>query len=137
MDPAAFTLHDLADFPIVRLSGRGLPRGYGPQWAAEMEALLRQDTPFVLVFLDTVEDEAQEDRKLRMLWLKQHKKPLATRCRGIVSIEPDKAMRLLKRTQGAALALAFGLTLKIVPGREEAERMARSLLAGAVPADDE
>jgi hypothetical protein len=132
----SLALHDVSDFPVVRLSGRGLLKGYAAQWVAEMDVLLDKGSPFALLFLNTVENEHHEDQKQRVVWLKKNKKRLAALCRGIVSIEPDKPMRLLKRAQGAALALAFGLTLKIVPDRDEAERLARRLVAGEAVADD-
>jgi hypothetical protein len=135
MTLAEFQLHDTSDFPVVRLSGHGLPAGYGPQWAVEMDALLDQEQPFVLIFLDTVEDEAHEDQKLRTVWLKKNKKALAATCRGMVNIEPNKATRMVKRAQGAALAVAFGLTLKFAADRAEAESLARRLLAGEDPPD--
>lgn len=137
MDLADFTLHDTTDFPIVRLRGRGLPEGYAAQWAAEMDALLAHGEPFVLLFLDTVENEAHEDQKRRTVWLKQNKKALAATCRGIVSIEPDRATRLVNRAQGAALALAFGLKLKIVADAAAADTLAHRLLAGEDPPDAE
>jgi hypothetical protein len=133
-----FALHDVSDFPLVRISGRGLPAGYATQWAAEMDRLLARGEPFALVFLDNTEHDSHDDQKLRTLWLKQNKTRLAKLCRGIVGIEPDRAKRLVKRAQGAALAMAFGLTMKIVATRAEAETVARRLLAGetaAVPDD--
>lgn len=130
-------LHDLSDFPLVRLSGRGLPEGYGPQWVAEMDALVDRGEPFALVFLDAAENEPHEDRKLRTLWLKRNKARFAAICRGIVASEPDAARRLVMRAQAAGLALAFGMTLAIVPDRQAAERRALELLAGAAPTTDD
>lgn len=135
MDLTGYRLHDTTDFPVVRLSGRGLPAGYGPQWAAEMDALVARGTPFVLVFLDTVENEAHDDRKRRTVWLKKNRKALAATCRGMVSIEPNAATRMAKRAQGAALAVALGVRLKLAADRAEAEALARRLLAGEDPPD--
>jgi hypothetical protein len=42
---------------------------------------------------------------------------------------------MVKRAQGAALAVAFGLTLKFAADRAEAESLARRLLAGEDPPD--
>jgi len=130
MQLTEFQFHDTSDYPIVRLSGRGLPDGHGPQWAAEMDALIARKRPFVLIFLDTLENEAHEDKKVRTVWIKKNRKDLASLCRGFVSIEPDKATRILKRAQGAAMAAAFGLRLKFMANLEKAEALAKRLLAG-------
>lgn len=130
MTLADFKLHDIARFPIVCLRGSGLPPGYGRAWADEMDALLRQGKPFVLIFPDTIENETHEDQKLRTKWLKSNKQALASICRGIFSVEPDKAKRLLKRVQGAVAAKAFGLHLAVVPDVDAAEVLAALVLAG-------
>jgi hypothetical protein len=101
-----------------------------------MEMLLSQDRPFVMIFPDSVEDEAHEDQKLRTLFLKANKTRLAAKCRGIFGVEPNKAMRLIKRAQGAALAAAFGLRFRVVPTVDEAERLAQMAVAGASLPDD-
>lgn len=133
---ARFIFYDVADFPIVRISGRNLPRGYGPQWVAEMEALLARDQPFAFIFLDSVEDPDHEDQKMQMIWLKRHRRKLAACCRGAVAIEPDRARRLLKRAQGLAMVAAFGLRFSVVRDRTEAEQRARSMLLGEIAPDD-
>jgi hypothetical protein len=131
-----FRLHDVSQFPIVTLHGRGLPPGYGPTWATEMTTLLNQDRQFVLIFPDSAENETHEDRKLRTVFLKANKVRLAARCQGIFGVEPDRTMRLLKRAQGAAVAAAFGLNFRVVATVEEAERLASLVLAGTSEPDD-
>lgn len=131
-----FKLHDVSRFPIVVLHGRGLPHGYGPTWASEMEALLSQDRSFAMIFPDSVEDEDHEDQRLRTVFLKANKARLAAKCIGIFGVEPNKATRLLKRVQGAAIAAAFGLRFRVVATVEEAERLASLALAGAAVPDD-
>ncbi|MPZ41038.1 MAG: GntR family transcriptional regulator [Rhizobiales bacterium] len=131
-----FKLHDVSRFPIVVLHGRSLPPGYGPTWANELEALLSQDRPFVMIFPNSVQDEAHEDQKLRTVFLKANRERLAAKCIGIFGVEPNKATRLLKRVQGAALAAAFGLRFRVVATVEEAERLASLALAGAPVPDD-
>ncbi|WP_065753788.1 hypothetical protein [Bradyrhizobium paxllaeri] len=131
-----FKLHDVSRFPVVTLHGRSLPPGYGATWAKELEALLSQDQPFVMIFPDSVEDETHEDQKLRTVFLKANKTRLAAKCSGIFSVEPNKAKRLLKRVQGAAIAVAFGLRFRVVATTEEAERLASLALAGSPVPDD-
>jgi len=133
MDQAEFTLHDVSAFPIVRLRSQGLPAGYTRTWVAELEALLQHGTPFALIFLDTIEDEAHEDRKTRMQWLKVNEAALAALCRGIISVDPNTARRLARRAQAALVSQAFGLRLAVTADRREAEGLARRLLAGEVP----
>lgn len=134
-----FRLYDTHDFPIVRISGRALPSGYGPRWVAEMDALLANGKPFAIVALDSAENPDHEDQKTLVVWVKSHKKELSRLCKGFVSIEPDRATRLLKRAQGAAMALAFGLRMKVAADRIQAEALAKRLLGGEDPPeiDDE
>lgn len=129
MDQAEFTLHDVSAFPIVRLRSQGLPAGYTRTWVAELEALLRHGIPFALVFLDVIENEAHEDRKTRMQWLKANKAALAALCRGIISVEPNTARRLARRAQAAVVSKAFGFRLAVTTDIQEAEQLARGLLA--------
>jgi len=131
-----FKLHDVSRFPIVTLHGRSLPPGYGPTWANELEALLSQDRSFVMIFPDSVEDETHEDQRLRAMFLKANKGRLAAKCSGIFGVEPNKATRLLKRVQGAVIAVAFGLRFRVVATVEEAEQLASLALAGAAVPDD-
>lgn len=131
-----FALHNVSRFPLVILHGRGLPPGYGPHWARELEMLLGQERRFAMIFPDSVEDEDHEDQKLRALFLKKNKERLAARCLGIFGVEPNKSKRLLKRAQGAALAAAFGLRFRVVATVEEAERLAGLALAGEPVPDD-
>jgi hypothetical protein len=130
-----FSLHDISNFPLVRIRLQNLPTGYARIWTAEMSALLQQTQPFVLVFLDAREEESLEDRKTRILWLKANKAALAARCRGFVAVEPSSIKRLAKRTQGAVLGKTFGLRFLVVRNVEEAEGLARRLLADEAPLD--
>ena len=131
-----FKLYDISDFPVVRIQGSLLPSGYAPQWIAEMDALLAQGKPFVFVFLDSAENPAHDDQKAQTKWLKANRKQLKQVCRGFVSIEPDRAKRILKRAQALAITAAFGLRFSIVPDRTEAEAHARRLLAGETVIDE-
>ena len=139
MQLAEFQFHDTSDYPIVRLSGRGLPRGYGPPLTDELSALLAHGKPFVLVFLSTAENPDHADQKVLSQWIKKNKKRLALLCRGIISIEPNRATRVLKRAQGAVMAAAFGLRLKFAANLDEAEALAKRLMNGEDPPepDDE
>ena len=132
MNPNDFQVHDVADFPLVRLMPEGLPEGYAVQWEAEMETLIGQPDPFVMVVaaIEGEHREAHEDRKRRTLWMKRNRDTLAHRCRGMVAVEPDTTKRTMMRAQSAALAGLFKVPLRIVATAEEAERLARAFLDG-------
>lgn len=68
--------------------------------------------------------------------IKANKARLAEKCIGIFGVETNKATRILKRVQGAAIAAAFRLRFRVVAIVEEAERLASLALAGAPVADD-
>jgi hypothetical protein len=88
--------------------------------------------------LDAREEKSHEDRKLRIQWLKAHKTTLAALCRGVVGVEPNAMKRLAKRAQGAVLGKTFGLRFLVACDVQEAEDLARRLLAGeALSAGDE
>ncbi|MCC4309641.1 GntR family transcriptional regulator [Alcanivorax marinus] len=132
MNPNDFQVHDVTDFPLVRLMPEGLPEGYAVRWEAEMEALIRQPDPFVMVVaaLRGEHREAHEDRKRRTLWMKRNRDTLARRCRGMVAVEPDTRKRAMMRAQSAALAGLFKVPLRIVATAEEADAQARAFLGG-------
>lgn len=130
VSPSGFQLYDVSDFPIVRIEGRNLPDGYGQRWVEEMDALLARDEPLCFIFLSSVANPLHEDQRRQTHWLKQNKKALAKICHGAVAIEPDRALRLLKRAQGVVMAAAFGLKYVVVADHAAAERRARELLSG-------
>src|SRR5690606_11184720 len=53
MTPDDFKIHDARAFPIVRLFPESLPAGYSLLWEKEMDALLGQPTPFVILMGNT------------------------------------------------------------------------------------
>lgn len=137
MQLSELQFYDARDFPIVRISGRGLPTGYGPQWVAEMDALLAHGRPFAIIALDSAENPDHEDQKTLIVWVKSNKGELSRLCKGFVSVEPDRALRLLKRAQGAAMALAFGLRMKVAADLLQAELLAKRLLGGENPPEED
>jgi hypothetical protein len=133
MTPSEFSLHDMSNFPLVCVRMQALPTGYARTWTAEMDALLQRGQPFALIFLDAREEENHEDRKTRIQWLKANKAALASLCRGFVAVEPSSMKRLAKRAQGAILGKTFGLRFLVARDAQEAEDLARRLLAGEAP----
>lgn len=125
-----FKIHDVRAFPIVRLFPESLPAGYSLLWEEEMDALLGQPTPFVILMGNTeVAVEAHEDRKRRTLWLKRNRDGLEQRCKGLVGVQPNAVKRLVMQTHSATLSALFKVPLRIVASDEEAETLGRALLA--------
>ncbi|TWT14868.1 hypothetical protein [Reyranella sp. CPCC 100927] len=135
MSTFQFELHDISDFPIVRISVNGLPAGYTRTWVPEMDALVQRGDPFVLVLVDGHGEDSPQDRKSKAQWIKVNKGAFAASCRGFVSVEPSLAKRLALRAQGAIIARTFGLNFVAARDLAEAETAARRLLAGEVDVD--
>lgn len=135
MNPFQFKLHDISDFPIVRIRVNGLPAGYTRTWTPEMDALVQRGDPFVLVLVDGHGEDSPQDRKSKAQWIKVNKEAFAASCRGFVSVEPNLAKRLALRAQGAIIARTFGLNFVVARDLVAAEAAARRLLAGEVDID--
>lgn len=127
---SGFSLFDVSGFPTVRARMQGQPPGYGPAWAAEMDALMRHGQPFVIVLLDEHGEESHEDRKTKSVWIKANKATFVGLCRGFITVVPDRLKRLAMRAQGAVIAASFGLRFAAVRDVPEAEQLAARLLAG-------
>ncbi|WP_246172988.1 GntR family transcriptional regulator [Nitrospirillum amazonense] len=124
------TIHDLTDFPLVRLRPAAAVPGYAAAWCGEMHGLLATEKQFVLIYPPAAQQEDHEDRKLRGLWLKQNKEALAALCLGLIIVEPDSNRRIALEAQMAGTARAFGTPQATVESVAEAEALARRLLAG-------
>lgn len=128
LDHRAFLIHDVAAFPFVWSRHDAIQPGYAAQWEVEMEDLLGQRQPFVIIFEPGDHDEANEDRKARGLWLKHNKQALAGVCLAVIAIEPDAVTRVLREAQSAMAAKAFGIATKVVACEADAMLAARELL---------
>ncbi len=124
------SIHDLSDFPLVRLRPDAAVRGYGPAWCTEMYDLLSQGERFVLIYPPASQEEDHEDRKLRGLWLKQNKDALANACLALIVVEPDPDKRVALEAHMVGTVRAFGTPQAAVPSLAEAEDLGRRLLAG-------
>ena len=129
MDRAAFTLHDVSAFPVVRMrNGDACTPGYAPAWCREMDALLGRNTPFVLIYQRRRNDEPHDDRVARGLWLKRNKDALAERCRALIIVEPDRDRRAALDAAFPSLVRAFGTPQAACATDEEAVALARQAL---------
>jgi hypothetical protein len=124
-----FTVHDVADFPIVRSRCEAVVPGYAAPWASEMDALLAHGRPFVMIFPTGRLEEGHEDRKHRGLWLKKNKVALGSLCLSLVTVEPDALTRVAIRAQLAMAIKAFGVPMEVVATIEEAHDHAARMLA--------
>ncbi|MGB8418428.1 hypothetical protein [Paraburkholderia sp.] len=126
-----FIVHDLESFPVVWSRRSAIKPGYAAQWENEMDALLKGEQPFVIIFEEGQPDETHDDRKTRGLWLKRNKHGLGGLCKAVVAIEPDAIKRTALKAQSALAAKAFGVAMEIVASKEAAQTLARQLLAHA------
>jgi hypothetical protein len=128
MDQQTFTLLDVSTFPIVRFNLEGRSGDYAEAWTREMDALLGNGRPFVLLVLGNRGEESQEDKKVKAAWFKINRETLASVCRGIVSVEPDREKRAALAVQGAQIGKAFGIPFTVAETAREAEELAPNLL---------
>lgn len=123
-----FTLHDTSGFPLVRFHNERASAGYARQWQHEMEALLAHGAPFAILTVAPHGEEAQDDRKLRAIWLKQNRQALAHLCLGLASVEPDAARREALRQMAEGATRAFGVQQFVMASQAEAiEALSRVL----------
>jgi hypothetical protein len=123
-------LHDKTDFPIVRLDPAAVLPGYAAAWCDEMDALLAEGWPFVLIYPASDRHEGHEDRKRRGLWLKANKDRLAEVCLAMIIVEPDVGKRAELESIFPNLVRAFGTPQAACPSREDAEALGRHVLSG-------
>lgn len=123
-------VHDRSDFPIVRLNPAATLPGYAAAWSEEMDALISDGWPFVLIYPASERHEGHEDRKQRGLWLKANKDKLAATCRAFIVVEPDAAKRAELELIFPNLVRAFGTPQAACATRAEAEVLGRHVLSG-------
>lgn len=131
MSAEPFALHDVTDFPLVRLTGDTAVAGYAARWCGEMDRLIAGSQPFVLIYPSGERAETHEDRVTRGSWLKRNKAALAGKCLALIVIEPDPARRADLEAMFPALVKAFGTPQAARANAAEAEALALSLLGGA------
>ncbi|AOY90983.1 hypothetical protein BKK79_03510 [Cupriavidus sp. USMAA2-4] len=125
-----FTVHDIAAFPLVWTRREAVRPGYAAQWEREMDELLRQQFPFVILMPERQAEEEHADRKVRALWLKRNKEALARLCKAVIAVEPDALKRVALNAQAALAVKAFGVPMAIAPSAQAAQELARERLAG-------
>lgn len=132
MEAQFFSLHDIGEFPLVRFIGSTMSAGYATQWCAEMDRLVGEGVPFVLIYPPGEREEVHEDRVTRGGWLKRNKGTLSSQCVALIVIEPDAERRAELEAMFPNLVKAFGTPQATRASPAEAESLARHLLAGGV-----
>jgi len=126
----ALGVMDTCAFPLVRIHGPNLVPGDGARIIEDLETLIQHAEAFVLVVING-DDPAQrqhEEDKARMLWLKENKARLASVCKGIVSIQPDRQRMPLAEKQAAGLQAVLGIPFRVAASLDEAGAEALILL---------
>ncbi|WP_164227394.1 hypothetical protein [Stenotrophomonas maltophilia] len=127
LDPIAFTIHDIRELPLAVFDQAAAQPGYASQWEAEMEVLLQNGQPFVVVYDLLRSDETHEDRKHRGVWLRHNKEPLGQVCKALISIKPDDTRRAEVAAMSDIAVKALGIPHEAVATRDEALAVARRL----------
>ncbi|KVA75898.1 hypothetical protein WM36_07180 [Burkholderia ubonensis] len=127
LDPQEFVVHDISRFPFCVFRAQAATPGYALQWEKEIDALMREGAPFVVVYVSLDADETHEDRKHRAVWLKQNKAALGAVCKALISVEPDPERRARVAEQGETAVKAFRIPHEAVASLDEAVTLAARL----------
>lgn len=134
MDQTSFAVHDVSKFPLVRLSAP--LSGVAAAWCLEVEALLKDGRPFVLLYPAPDGEEPDEDRAIRGIWMMRNRGGLEESCLGLILVEPRRDRREALEAMFPGLERSFGVPQYARPDFAAAEVLARSLLeAGASRAE--
>ena len=133
MNRDQFFFHDLSHFPIVTAKHGGAPDGYSASWIREMEMLVNNPQPFVLVVPDMRQEAGHEDRKAMVEWQTTNMPRLRARCRAFIAVERDAEALEKIRKRAEKMARAFDMPFLAVASATEAMQCAREVLGQAGP----
>ncbi len=126
-----FTVYDIRQFPLVIMRNQAIVPGYTKQWEEELNQLIAQALPFVIVFpANRPKEETNEDRKRRMRWFKANKAEFSRICYAMISVEPDPQEREQLVAQAKEMFKFFGVPLETVTDMEEALMLGEKLMSG-------
>ena len=108
-EPRSVFFHDLSHFPIVTAKHGGAPDGYSASWIREMEMLVNNPQPFVLVVPDMRQEAGHEDRKAMVEWQTTNMPRLRARCRAFIAVERDAEALEKIRKRAEKMARAFDM----------------------------
>ena len=127
LDSGRFRLHDVAGFPLVWTGAPARDAADARQWQAEMDALVAQGSPFVI--LHRVDGaEPHEARKARTSWFRHNKRAIARVCLALVAIEADPIPRMALKARAALANQSYGVKTVLVASPEEGEDLAWEIL---------
>lgn len=126
-----FTVFDIRQFPLVIMRNQAIVPGYTKRWEEELNKLIAQALPFVIVFPpNRPKEETNEDRKCRMRWFKANKQKFGSVCRALISVEPDIQEREKQMAHAKEMISFFGVPLETAASQEEALTLGEKLMTG-------
>lgn len=124
-----FTIYDIRQFPLVIMRNQAIVPGYSKQWEEELDSLIAQALPFVIVFPpNRPKEESNDDRKCRMRWFKANKEKFGGVCRALISVESDPKEREQQMAHAKEMVKFFGTPLETAVSLEEALILGEKLL---------
>lgn len=129
MSQPRLQVHSSENFPIVEWDSASIYPGYATAWCSDMDDLLKQDRPFVLIYSGGDGNETSSDRMLRGTWLREHKSIMAHRLLALIHVEPDLQKRQMLEEMLPKLVSAFGTSQAARADKAEAIALAHSVLA--------
>ena len=120
---------DKSVYPLVFLRETASPQTERPE--AELEAILVDGLPFVLISDHPPHDEAHErpeEKKTRALFFKRNKALFRRNCAGAIVIEGAKVTPMPLRVAAQAFGKAFGVPFHFVPDEDAAIELGNRLL---------
>ena len=129
-EPRSVFLSRPVPLPHRDRQARRRPDGYSASWIREMEMLVNNPQPFVLVVPDMRQEAGHEDRKAMVEWQTTNMPRLRARCRAFIAVERD-AEALEKIRKRAEMARAFDMPFLAVASATEAMQCAREVLGQA------
>ena len=126
--PAAnqFEVHDVSDFPIVRMCVEQRSGGHD-EWVAEMQRLFDHGQRFVIIGHGSL-DEPKEQAAQRARWYKQNKPLLAEYLAGTVLLEADPDRRAELAGMIEKMSDVWPWNMGLASTETEAEEMAQGFL---------
>jgi len=120
---------DRSQYPLVFLRATVLPHTENPE--AELEAILSDDLPFVLISDQpphNEDNESPEAKKARALFFKRNRAHFIRICVGAIVIEGAKPTPMPLRLAAQAFGKAFGVPFHFVPNEDAAVALGNKLL---------
>ena len=121
---------DRSRFPLLFLRETSSGQTGGAE--AELEAILAEELPFVLITDLSPEGEANETpdaKKARAMFFKRNREILRRYCAGAIVIEGSKITPMPVRLAAQALGKAFGIAFRFVPDEHAAVALGEDLLS--------